>query len=72
MSRGVQAWGLRARVPWVEPGELTYIYPHARGLMGKGSPRVCIPLLCRAPIAWLGGQTSQRTVRAAASAVTGL
>lgn len=49
MSRGVQAWGLRARVPWVEPGELTYICPHARGLMGKGSPRVCIPLLCRAP-----------------------
>ena len=33
----------------VEPGELACISPHSRGLLGKGSPRVCVPLLCRAP-----------------------
>lgn len=27
---------------------MTCICPHSRGLLGKGSPRVCVPLLCRA------------------------
>lgn len=28
---------------------MTCVCPHSRGLLGKGSPRVCVPLLCRAP-----------------------
>lgn len=67
---GVSGPGCRGW-PWWNRASWPVFVPIHVGSWERGLPESAFLCCAEPPTAWLGGLTSQRTVRAAASAVTG-